>query len=75
MKIRRYQETELNNFGEQLRNARIEDGRSAQVLATLSEISMGYWYQLEKEEREWVSEEVIRRIEKVLRIDFGVEFE
>ncbi len=51
-----------------LRKARTEDGRSVQVLATAAGISSAYWYQLETDKREWVSEEIIRRIEKVLEV-------
>ena len=75
VKIRRYQEVEAPNFGKRLKEARIADGRSAQLLATLANISIGYWYQLEKEDREWISESVLRSIESVLGVDFGVSFE
>ena len=75
VKVRRYQEREIIGFGDKLKQARIADGRSAQVLATLANISLGYWYQLEKEDREWISEEVLRSIESVLNIDFGVTFD
>ncbi len=74
VKVRRYQEIDVTDFGERLKQARIEDGRSVQVLATLAGISVGYWYQLEKEDREWISESVLRAIESVLNINFGVKF-
>lgn len=74
VKVRRYQEIEVPDFGERLKKARIEDGRSVQVLATLAGISVGYWYQLEKEDREWISEDVLRAIESVLNLDFGAQF-
>lgn len=75
VKVRRYQEIEVAEFGERLKKARIEDGRSVQVLATLAGISVGYWYQLEKEDREWISEDVLRAIESVLNLDFGAQFD
>lgn len=75
VKVRRYQEIEVPNFGERLRQARIDDGRSVQVLATFAGISVGYWYQLEKEDREWISEEVLRAIETVLSVSFGAQFD
>jgi transcriptional regulator with XRE-family HTH domain len=74
VKVRRYQETEIPDFGEKLKAARIADGRSVQVLATLASISTGYWYQLENEQRNWISDEVVKGIESVLGIDFGVNF-
>lgn len=75
VKVRRYQEIEVPNFGERLKKARIEDGRSVQVLATFAGISVGYWYQLEKEDREWISEEVLRSIESVLSLSFNAQFD
>jgi transcriptional regulator with XRE-family HTH domain len=62
------------DLSEKIKKARIADGRSVQVLATLAEISSVYWYQLENNKRSWVSEEVIRRMEKVLGVEFGIEF-
>jgi transcriptional regulator with XRE-family HTH domain len=62
------------DLSEKIKKARVADGRSVQVLATLAEISSVYWYQLENNKRSWVSEEVIRRMEKVLGVEFGIEF-
>jgi len=75
VKVRRYQESEISDFGEKLKAARVADGRSVQVLATLAGISTGYWYQLENEHRSWVSDEVVKAIESVLEVDFGVSFD
>lgn len=75
VKVRRYQESEISDFGEKLKAARVSDGRSVQVLATLAGISTGYWYQLENEQRIWVSDEVVKAIESVLDVDFGVSFD
>lgn len=75
VKVRRYLEVSVEDFGERLKEARIKDGRSVQLLATLSNISLGYWYQLEKEERTWISEGVLREIESTLGIDFQVTFD
>ncbi len=75
VKVRKYQEFEIKDFGKKLKQYRLADGRSAQVLATFAGISIGYWYQLEKEEREWISAEVLRGIESVLGVDFGIKFD
>lgn len=74
MKVRKYQEIEIPDFGKRLKEAREKDGRSVQLLATLAGISVGYWYQLEKEDREWISSEVLNGIESVLGISFGALF-
>jgi transcriptional regulator with XRE-family HTH domain len=49
-------------------------GRSAQALATEAGISTAYWYQIEKGERQYITVEVLRGIEKALSVDFGVKF-
>ena len=65
----------FDSLPKQIKEARQKDGRSVQVLATLAHISSAYWYQLEANKRSWVSEEIIRRIEKVLSTDFDVRFD
>jgi hypothetical protein len=47
------------------------NGRSVQVLATLAGISTAYWYQIEQEKRQWISEETLRGIEQALGLDLG----
>lgn len=64
----------VEGLSERLREARVKDGRSVQVLATDAGISINYWYQLETDKREWVSEQIVRRIEKVLGVDLGLNF-
>ncbi len=75
VKVRKYQEFEIKDFGKKLKQYRLADGRSAQVLATFAGISIGYWYQLEKEEREWISAEVLQGIESLVGVEFGIKFE
>ena len=58
----------VEGLPERLKEARLKDGRSVQVLATMAEISTAYWYQIENNKRDWVSEEIINRIEKVLDV-------
>ena len=65
----------VKSLPEQIKQARKKDGRSVQVLATLAEISSAYWYQLEAGSRSWVSEDIVRRIEKVLGTSFDLNFD
>ena len=65
----------VDSLPQQIKEARKKDSRSVQVLATLANISSAYWYQLEGGKRSWVSEDVIRRIEKVLDTDFKINFD
>ena len=76
VKIRMTRDVEApKGIGERIKQARIADGRSVQVLATLAGISSAYWYQIEQEKRSYVSEEHFRGIENVLGVDFGVSFD
>jgi Helix-turn-helix domain len=75
VKVVRQLETYVPNLHERIKEAREKDGRSVQVLATLAGISTAYWYKLEAGTQKWISEDVLRRIEQVLGIDFGVNFE
>lgn len=75
VKVRRHQEADVFDFGEKLKEARIADGRSVQTLSTSAGISIGYWYQLEREDRGWISIEILESIEKVLGVSFGVKFD
>jgi ribosome-binding protein aMBF1 (putative translation factor) len=74
VKVIRQSETYVPNLHERIKKAREKDGRSAQVLATLADISTAYWYKLEAGTQKWVSEDVLKRIESVLGVDFGVQF-
>ena len=65
----------VKNLADKIKKARISDGRGVQTLATLAGISKEYWYQLEKNRRSWVSEEIIKNMEKVLGVNFGVNFD
>lgn len=57
-----------------IKQGRELSGRSAQSLATEAGISTAYWYQIEKGDRKYITEEVLRGIEKALGIDLGVTF-
>jgi transcriptional regulator with XRE-family HTH domain len=67
-------EKDIQDFHERVKEARLADGRSVQVLATLAEISVNYWYQIEGNKREWISADVLKRMQSVLGVDLGVNF-
>ncbi|MDZ8261962.1 helix-turn-helix transcriptional regulator [Nostoc sp. ChiQUE01b] len=64
----------IPDLSQKIKEAREKDGRSVQVLATLAGISTAYWYQIEQDKRQWISEETLRGIEQALGIDLGVQF-
>jgi len=76
VKIRRYIDVEIKGIGEKIRLARKADGRPVEVLASAAEISRSYWHDIEAERiRDALPETTLRKIEHVLGIDFGVNFD
>ena len=78
IKIVRQIVIDVPGFGKRLKEAREKSGKSAQVLATEAKISTAYWYALEKADGDKdisVSEEILKNIERVTNIDFGVQFD
>lgn len=62
-------------LGAAIKRARESDDRSVAQICRDAEISRQYWYQLEREDlRSPATEDVIRRIERVLGADLGVRF-
>lgn len=82
LKIKRVRETiiESPDLGKKIKKARekmrAEKGISLSSLCRKADISRAYWYQLESEDlRSPATEEIIRRIEQVLNVDFGIKFD
>jgi len=65
----------IPDLSQKIKESREKDGRSVQVLATLAGISTAYWYQIEQNKRQWISEGTLRGIEQALSINLGVEFD
>lgn len=65
----------IPDLEKRIKELREASGKSAQSLATEAGISTAYWYQIEKGERQYITEEVLRGIEKALGVDFGVKFD
>lgn len=78
VQVKRVIETVLNfpELGQKIRQARESDGRTLTDICRECNLSRSYWYQLENEDlRAPATEDVIRRIERVLNVDLGVKFE
>ncbi len=78
MKVRRIikREIDIPDLGKRIKEAREADSRSVTKLAKTVGISRNYWYQLEAEAvLGGVAEDTIRKIEKVLDIDFDISFD
>jgi transcriptional regulator with XRE-family HTH domain len=76
VKIRRYIDVEIGNLGEKIKYHRKADGRSVEELAIAAQISRSYWHDIENERlRAALPEKTLRRIEEVLGINFGIDFD
>lgn len=75
VKIRITKEIDAPGIGKKIKDARIADGRSVQTLATLAGISLAYWYQIEQEKMQSISEEHFKGVQSALGIDLGVKFD
>lgn len=81
LKIKRVKEIveDFPDVGKRIKEARKrakdKDGKSLSSICREADISRSYWYQLEDEDlRSPATEEIIRRIEKTLNIDLGINF-
>jgi transcriptional regulator with XRE-family HTH domain len=67
---------EYPDLGQRIRQARERDKRTLTAICRECGLSRSYWYQLESEDmRSAATEEVIRKIEKVLGVDLEVSFD
>ncbi len=77
VQVKRVTETvrDFPDLGKKIKQARENDKRSLSEICRQSNISRSYWYQLENEDlRSPVTENLLRKVETVLNIDLGVEF-
>lgn len=76
MKVTRILVADAPGLGARIRKARIEDGRSVEAICAEAQVSRVYWYDIESEKlRSSLPEETLRKIERTLKVDFGVDFE
>lgn len=75
MKVRKVVDKEVPGLGEKIRRAREADSRSLSEICRQIPMSNMNWYKIEAEETKALPIETLRRIEKVLGIDFGVDFD
>ena len=74
MDVVRQTRVTVPDLEKRIKELREASGRSAQSLATEAGISTAYWYQIEKGDRQYITEDVLRGIEKALGVDLGVSF-
>ncbi|MDJ0678756.1 MAG: helix-turn-helix transcriptional regulator [Xenococcaceae cyanobacterium MO_167.B52] len=75
MKVRKTIDIEVPNLGEKIKAARERDSRSLSEICRQMEMSNMNWYKIESEETKALPIETLRRIEEVLGVNFGVDFD
>jgi transcriptional regulator with XRE-family HTH domain len=78
VKVRRIVKKEVDapDLGARIKKARENSGKAVTKLAKEVGVSRHYWYQLEAEAvLGGMSEETLRKVESVLGVDFGVQFD
>ena len=75
MKVRKVIDIEAPGLGAKIKAAREADSRS--LLSICKEIGLTpmYWYKIEAEEVKALPIETLRKIEEVLGVNFGVNFD
>jgi transcriptional regulator with XRE-family HTH domain len=67
---------EFPGMGERIKKAREGDKRSLTSICKEAGISRSYWHQIENEDlRAPATEEIMRKIEAVLGVDLGINFD
>lgn len=76
MKVRRTVDKEVPGLGQRIKEAREADKRSVEAICSEVGMSRVYWYDIEAERvRGALPEETLRKIEQVLGMNFGVDFD
>ncbi len=74
MRVRRVQEIDVPNLPAQLLAARKASDMSLLEICRQLSVTPTYWYKLEKGEATTISYELLKKIEDLLSLNFGVEF-
>lgn len=74
MRIRQIKEVEVKGLGESIKKARLSSGESLERICYKVGVSRTYWYEIEKETLKGaLSIENLRKIEKVLNVNFEIQ--
>ena len=75
MKVSKTVEREFPGLGARIKSARENDPRSLIQLCAAIGMTPANWYKIENEETKVLPIETLRKIEKILNIDFDVEID
>lgn len=74
MKVRKVIEIEVPGLGNKIKKAREASARSLTELCAAAGMTTANWYRIEAEETKSLPIETLRKIEEVLGVDLGVQF-
>lgn len=75
VQIERVIRVDAPGIGAKIKEVRERDPRSVEELAKAAEMTRANWYRIEREENDVLPEATLRKIEEVLGVDFGINFE
>ena len=75
MKVRKVTDVAVQHLGKAIYEARKKDSRSLAEICTLVDMTPSNWNRIEKEQTKFLPLETLRKIEEVLGVDFGVQFD
>lgn len=75
VQIERILRIDAPGIGAKIKEARERDPRSVDELAKAAGMTRANWYRIEREENDVLPEPRLRKIERVLGVDFGVKFD
>ncbi len=73
--IRKTIDKEVPGLADRIKEARLKDERSLVKICQEMGMTPMNWYRVEKGETKTVPLETLKKIEKVLGIDFGIQFD
>lgn len=75
MKVRKVVEREFPGLGAKIKRAREADSRSLTQICAEVGMTTANWYKIENEETKVLPLGTLQKIEDVLGVDFGVQFD
>lgn len=75
MKVQKVLKADVPQLGARIKEVREADERSLTQICAAIKMTTANWYKIEAEETKILPLKTLRKIEKVLGVDFGVSFE
>lgn len=66
---------DVTGLGERVKKARLASNRTVAELAALAGMTRQGWYKIEKEQTQFLAEDILKRVQSALGVDFGIGVE